>query len=52
MQMANASEVPRMILLQAHLHTYSLLGGVTFEVLSFSSYALSLKMLPLVETFL
>jgi len=45
-------KVPGMILLQAHLYTYSLLRGVTFEVLSFSNYALSPTMLPLLETFL
>jgi hypothetical protein len=45
-------EVPGMILLQAsYLYTYSLLRGVTFEVLPFSSYALSPTMLPLLETF-
>jgi len=45
-------EVAGMILLQAYLYTYSLLRGVTFEVLPFSSYALSPRMLPLLETFL
>jgi hypothetical protein len=34
------------------LYTYSLLRGVTFKVLPLSSYALSLTMLPLLETFL
>jgi hypothetical protein len=47
-----ANKVTGMILLQAsHLYTYSLLRGVTFEVLRFSSYALSLTMLPLLEHF-
>jgi len=42
-----------MILLQAsYLYTYSLLRGVTFEVLPLSSYALNTMMLPLLETFL
>jgi len=42
-----------MILLQAsHLYTYSLLRGVTFKVLYFSSNALSPMILPLLETFL
>jgi len=45
-------EVTGMILLQAYLYTYSLLRGVTFEVLPLSSYALSPMMLPLLETFL
>jgi hypothetical protein len=44
-------EVPGMILLQAYLYTYSLLRGVTFEVLSFSSHALSPLILPLLGTF-
>jgi hypothetical protein len=44
-------EVPRIILLQAYLHAYSLPAGVTFEVLPLSSYAISPTMLPLVETF-
>jgi len=44
-------EVPGMILLQAYLYTYSLLRGVTFEVLPLSSYALSPMMLPVLETF-
>jgi hypothetical protein len=35
-------DVPGMIL----LYTYSLLRGVTFEVLPFDSYALSPMMLP------
>jgi hypothetical protein len=40
-------------LLQAsYLYTYSLLRGVTFEVLPLSSYALSSKILPLLKTFL
>jgi len=34
-----------------YLCTYSLLKGVTFEVLHLSSYALSTTMLPLLETF-
>jgi hypothetical protein len=34
------------------LHTYSLLKGITFEVLLLSSYALSPTILPLLETFL
>jgi hypothetical protein len=41
-----AIEVPGMILLQAHLHIYSLLRGVTFEVLPLSSYELSPTILP------
>jgi hypothetical protein len=44
-------EVCEIILLQAYLYTYSLLGGVTFEVLPLSSCALRLTMLPLLETF-
>jgi hypothetical protein len=45
-------EVPEIILLQAsYLYAYSLLRGVTFEVLLLSSYALSPTMLPLLETF-
>jgi len=46
-------EVLGLILLQApYLYTYSLLRRVTFEVLLLSSYILSPKMLPLLETFL
>jgi hypothetical protein len=45
-------EVTGMILLQACQYTYSLLRRVTFKVLTFSSYALSPVMLPLLETFL
>jgi hypothetical protein len=45
-------EVPGLILLQAYLYTYSLLRGVTFSVLSLSTYALRPTMLPLLETFL
>jgi hypothetical protein len=41
-----------MALFQAYLYTYSLLRGVTFEVLPLSSCALSPTMLPLLETFL
>jgi len=41
-----------MILLQTYLYTYSLLRGVTFEVLPLSSYGLTPTMLPLLETFL
>jgi hypothetical protein len=37
--------------LQTYLHTHSLLRGVTFEVLHFSSCALSPTMLPLLEIF-
>jgi len=44
-------EVPRMILLKAHLCTYSLLSGVNFEVHPLRNYALSPTMLPLLETF-
>jgi len=44
--------IPRMILLQACLFTYSLLRGVTFTVCPLSSHALSTMMLPLLETFL
>jgi len=40
-------EVPSMTSLQAYLYTCSLLRGVTFKVLSLSSYALSPMMLPL-----
>jgi hypothetical protein len=43
--------VPGKILLQACLCTYSLLRGVTFEVLPLSSYTLSPTMLPLLERF-
>jgi hypothetical protein len=46
-------EVLGMILLQAsHLYTYSLLRGVTFEVLPLSTYALSPTRLPLLEAFM
>jgi hypothetical protein len=45
-------EVPGMLLLQACLYTYSLLRGVTFQVLLSSSYVLSPMMLPLLEKFL
>jgi len=45
-------QVPGMISLQARLYTYSLLRGVTFEVLPLSIYELSLTMLPSLETFL
>jgi hypothetical protein len=45
-------DVHGMVLLQAHLHYYSLLRGFTVEVLPLSSYALSSTMLPLLETFL
>jgi hypothetical protein len=38
------------IFFQAYMYTYSLLRGVTFEVLIFSSYALRPTMLPLWET--
>jgi len=38
-----------MILLQPYLHTYSLLRGVTFEVLPLSSCTLSPSMLPQLE---
>jgi hypothetical protein len=44
-------EVPGVILLQSYLHTYSLLRGITFEVLPLSSYALSPTMLLLLEIF-
>jgi hypothetical protein len=44
-------EVPGMILLQAYLYAYTLLRGVTFEVLPLNSHALSPSMLPLLETF-
>jgi len=40
-----------MILLQSYLYTYSLLSGVNFQVISLSTYALSIMMLPMVETF-
>jgi len=43
---------PGMFLLQAYPYTYSLLRGVTFEVLTFSSYARSPTMLPLLKIFL
>jgi hypothetical protein len=52
MYMRCGYEVPGMVLLQAYLHTYSLLRGVTFKVLPFSSYAFSPKMLLLLETVL
>jgi hypothetical protein len=46
-------EVPVIILLLVtYLYIYSLLRGVTFQVLSLSSYALSTVILPLLETFL
>jgi hypothetical protein len=45
-------EVTGMILLRAYLYAYSLLRGVTFEVLPLSRYAFSPTMLPLLETFL
>jgi hypothetical protein len=45
-------EVLWIILLQEYLYTYSLLRGVTFEVLPLSSYALSPVTLPALETFL
>jgi len=48
----NGFEVPAMILLQAYLCTYSLLRGVTFEVLPLSNYSFSPMMLPLLEIFL
>jgi hypothetical protein len=41
-----------MILWQSYLYIYSMLRGVTFEVLPLSSYALTPTMLPLLETFL
>jgi len=41
-----------MTLLQAYLYIYSLMRGITFKVLSLSSYALSPMMLQLLETFL
>jgi len=44
-------EVPGIILLQSYLYTYSLLRGVTFKILSLSSYTLSPMMLLLLETF-
>jgi len=44
-------EVSRMILFQAYLYIYSLLRGVTFEILPLISYAISPTMLPLLETF-
>jgi hypothetical protein len=44
-------EAPGMILLQEYPYTYSLLKGVTFNMLLLSSYALSPMMLPLLETF-
>jgi len=40
-------EVTRIILLQAYPYTNSLLRGVTFKVLSLSSYVFSPVMLPL-----
>jgi len=45
-------EVPGMILLQIYLYNYSLLRGLTFELLPLCSYAPSPMMLPLMETFL
>jgi hypothetical protein len=46
-------EVPVIILLLvAYLYIYSLLRGVTFQVLSLSSYTLSTVILSLLETFL
>jgi hypothetical protein len=46
-----SNEVPRTILLQSYLYTYSLLIGVTFKVLPLSGYALCPMMLPLLQTF-
>jgi hypothetical protein len=46
------SEVHEIILLQAYLYTYSLLRGVTFEVILLSNYAHSPMLLSLLETFL
>jgi hypothetical protein len=40
-----------MILLQVYPYTYSLLRGVIFAVLPFSSYALNPTMLPLLKKF-
>jgi hypothetical protein len=45
-------EIPGIILLQIYMNAYSLLRGVTFEVLPLSSCALSPTMLPLLEAFL
>jgi len=45
-------DVTGVTLLQTYLYTYSLLRGITFEVLPLSSYALSPVMLPLLQTFL
>jgi hypothetical protein len=44
-------EIPGMTLLQAYPYTYSLLGGVNFEVLPLSSHTPSPMMLQLLETF-
>jgi hypothetical protein len=43
-------EVPRIILLQIFLYTYSLVSGATFNVVHLSSHTLSPVMLPLLET--
>jgi len=45
-------EIPGMISLQAYLYPYSLMKGVTFEVLPLSNYTLSPMMLPMIGTFL
>jgi len=45
-------EVPGMVLCQVCLYAYSLLRGITFEVLLLSSHALISVMLSLLETFL
>jgi hypothetical protein len=45
-------EFAGMTLFQAYLYTYSLLRGVTFDVLSLHSYALSPMILPPLAKFL
>lgn len=45
-------EVPRIILLQIFLYTYSLVSVATFKVVHLSSHTLSPVMLPLLETFM
>jgi hypothetical protein len=45
-------EVPGMILLNAYLCTYSILRGVSFEVLPLRGYTLRSTKLPLLKTFL
>jgi len=50
--MRRGYEVTGIILLKEYLYSYSLLRGVTFEVLLLSRYVPSPTILPLLETFL